>query len=75
MRWLSRKWRVSRNGNPWIASDGYRVTVFRSGARWSAVVSRERDGLEEFLDASFETQDEAKLSAFDHITRLELSDA
>ena len=27
-RWLSRKWRTSRSGNPFINTDGYNVVVF-----------------------------------------------
>jgi hypothetical protein len=35
-RWLSRKWRVSVKGNPWIKADGYRVTVYFQTGGWGA---------------------------------------
>lgn len=37
--WLLRNWRVSQKGNEWIKADGYRITVFPRGGRWSACVS------------------------------------
>lgn len=63
-RWLSRKWRVSRSGNTYINVEGHNIVVFvfkqgrhagrrgfRMGGEWS--------------QKGYETEDEAKLAAFD----------
>lgn len=69
-RWLSRKWRISAKGNPWIKADGYRVTVYRRGSGWAATVSSEDNSLVQHSRRNYKTEDQAKLAAFDHITRL-----
>jgi hypothetical protein len=30
-KWLSRGWRVSRNGNPFLNADGYNIVVYPTG--------------------------------------------
>ncbi len=30
-RWLTRKWRTSRNGNPCLNDDGYNIVVYPAG--------------------------------------------
>lgn len=69
-RWTTRKWKNSVNGNPTIKADGFRVTVYRRGAGWSATLSS-LDGLGVLhAKRNFTSIDQAKLAAFDHITRL-----
>ena len=31
-RWLSRAWKVSAKGNPYISADGYRIIVYQRGS-------------------------------------------
>jgi hypothetical protein len=69
-RWLTRKWRVSRKGNAWLNADGYRVTIFPKGTLWAASVAF-GDSHPRFCRRAYQTEEAAKLSAFDFITRLE----
>lgn len=69
-RWLSRKWKVSNKGNPWITSDGYRVTVYRKGAGWGATIAALDSEYVVHARRSFSIMEDAKLSAFDEITLL-----
>jgi hypothetical protein len=71
-RWLTRKWRASGQGNPYINADGYNVVVFPIRAagnlrRWGfRVTNRVTD---DFLQSRkrYPTEDAAKLRAFDAI--------
>jgi hypothetical protein len=69
-RWLSRRWKVSRKGNPWLQADGYRVTVYERGGGWAATVSTVDDSAVYHARRNYPTQDQAKLAAFDQITQL-----
>jgi hypothetical protein len=69
-RWISRRWRISAKGNPWIRSDGYRVTVYRRAEGWAATVSTEDNSMVQHSRRNYQTQEHAKLAAFDQITRL-----
>lgn len=69
-RWLSRRWRTSAKGNPWIKTGGFRITVYRRGAGWAATLSSEDNSLVLRSRRDFITTDQAKLAAFDHITKL-----
>lgn len=68
-RWLLRKWRVSQKGNPWLRSDGFVITIFNRSGGW-AVVMNQVDQEPIFSRKTFTTQEEAKMAAFDHITKL-----
>jgi hypothetical protein len=69
-RWLTRSWRTSGNGNPTIKADGFRVTVYPRGQGFAATIA-EQDGDGVFhARRNYPTVNEAKLAAFDHITRL-----
>lgn len=63
-RWLTRKWRVSRNGNPYLKADGVHLVIFtfkqgRKAGKYGFQVNGE------FGEIAFETIEEAKLAAFD----------
>jgi len=70
-RWLTRRWKVSQKGNPWIRADGYRVTVYPRGGGWATTVSTENNSSVQHSRRNYATIELAKLAAFDHITRLE----
>ena len=70
-RWLTRKWRVSAKGNPWLRADGYRITVYQRGAVWASTVASEDNSYLHHGRRNFKTEGQAKLAAFDLITRLE----
>jgi hypothetical protein len=69
-RWASRIWKVSAKGNPWIRSDGYRVTVYPRGGGWAATVAAENEPLVQHSRKNYQLQEQAKIAAFDQITRL-----
>jgi hypothetical protein len=64
-RWLTRQWRLSRNGNPFLNARDYNVTVFPKGSAWSfRVLNRTTDDVL-LARRDYPTQDAAKLRAFD----------
>jgi hypothetical protein len=71
-RWLSRKWRISQKGNEYIRAYGYCVTIFRREEGWAASMALldDKNSLK-FSRKKYPSPEEAKLSAFDYITRAE----
>lgn len=69
-RWITRKWRISVNGNPTIKADGYRVTVYPRSGGWAATLSPLNGGSVLHGRRNYRLMDQAKLAAFDYITRL-----
>jgi hypothetical protein len=73
-RWVRRRWRVSAKGNEWLRADGYRVIVYQAAdGRWGATVAaddEDDDGLVRHTRRRFSTISEAKLAAFDFVSRL-----
>jgi len=69
-RWTSRKWKISMNDNPTIKADGFRVTVYQRGGGWAATLSPLVGSGVLHSRQNYRTIDQAKLAAFDHITRL-----
>jgi len=67
-RWLSRSWRTSRRGNPYLNADGMNITVFERGPGvWGARI-RDRITENELLSRRrYVTEEAAKLAAFDMI--------
>jgi hypothetical protein len=69
-RWLTRRWRTSAKGNPTIKSDGYRTTVYPRGKGWAATIASVDDpGDVHHSRRNYPTADQAKLAAFDEISR------
>lgn len=67
-RWLHRRWRMSRKGNPYLKAQGILVIVFTRAeapqeGRWGYRVG------EAWGERSFSTCDQAKLGAFDEFWR------
>ena len=61
-RWLTRKWRLSANGNEFLNVDGHNVVIFPNqqyAGKWSFRLDRE------FCRNTYESSDLAKLAAFD----------
>jgi hypothetical protein len=69
-RWLSRTWRMSAKGNPTVKADGYRVTVYARGAGFGATIAPLDNSPVIHARKNYPTEEQAKLAAFDHITRL-----
>lgn len=73
-RWLSRKWKVSAKGNPYLRTrDGFHVVVFPANptrTQWGGKVEDTTNGRKIFARQTFPSQDAAKLAAFDTIVVL-----
>ncbi len=70
-RWTSRAWKVSTKGNPYINSDGYRITVYPRGGGWACTLAALDNSTVLHARRNYKSQAEAKLAAFDNITRLQ----
>ncbi len=68
-RWATRAWKVSAKGNPHITADGYRITVYPRGNGWACTLAGLLSGEVQHSRRNFKTIEEAKLAAFDHITK------
>lgn len=64
--WLSRKWKTSAKGNPYLNTDGMNIVVFNRRPRvWSARIRDRSTGQEMVSRREYRTEDAAKLAAFD----------
>lgn len=59
-----------RQGNSYLKADGFVVTVFQKDGCWSAVIQDNVSENKRFSQRTFKTEDEAKLAAFDGMTKL-----
>ena len=66
--WLSRTWATFSEGRSTLRAYGYWIEVWTSDGGWRATVSREGSP-DAWHSPSVDTEDEAKLAAFDHIER------
>ena len=69
-RWLSRKWKTSAKGNPYIRADGYQVTVYPRGTGWGTTISVPGGDFVQHSRLNFSTPERAKLAGFDQISNL-----
>lgn len=70
-RWTSRAWKVSAKGNPHITSDGFRITVYPRGGGWACTLAALDNSTVLHSRRNYKSQGEAKLAAFDRITRIQ----
>jgi hypothetical protein len=69
-KWLDRQWKLSRKGNDYIMADGYTITIFHNGEGWKASLSKNETLDIVYSKRTFDTENRAKLAAFDRITSL-----
>lgn len=69
-RWLQRKWKTSKKGNPYMEADGYRITVYPQGGGWGASVAKIGTEQVIFSRRVAHQVQQAQLAAFDLVTRL-----
>lgn len=69
-RWLDRAWKTSAKGNPTIKADGFRITVYKRGQGYGATIAAVDGAGVQHARRIFPTVNQAKLAAFDHVTRL-----
>ena len=64
-RWLTRDWRTSRSGNPFLNADGYNIVVYPSGGEgWGFRVKNRATEQGVMSRRPVNTMDAAKLRAF-----------
>jgi hypothetical protein len=70
VRWLSRTWRTSMNGNSFLNThDGFNIVVFKQrGGGWGARYIDKGTGFTRFSQRFYASRNAAKLAAFDAIT-------
>jgi hypothetical protein len=68
-RWTTRAWKVSAKGYPHIKADGNRVTVYPRRGGWAYTVAAIHNSNVHHSRRIFNTINEAKLAAFDRITK------
>lgn len=69
MRWLARAWKRTAEGRSTLYADGYRVVVAFSGRSWTYTVSPIQTENTSWKRVGYGSSDEAKLAAFDEITK------
>jgi hypothetical protein len=66
VNWLLRKWRTSARGNSFLNTNGFNIVVFRHGVQWRyRIADRETDELQKVARRFYDSEDKAKLAAFD----------
>ena len=65
VRWLSRKWRRSRSGNPYLNANGFNVVVFPIRGGYGARVEHRWSSWQRLSQRVYPSETEAKLAAFD----------
>ena len=67
-RWLSRRWKISQQGNEYLNISNVNVVVFQRGAGWSFRLLNRHSAEVLFPALSiYETSDAAKLAAFERM--------
>lgn len=68
-RWLSRKWKTSRNGNPYLKVDGVHIVIFVFKHGWKkGKFGYKVDDI--WGDRAYETVEETQLASFDDFWKL-----
>jgi len=66
-RWLKRKWHIDWDGNEYVTSYGFRVTIEAVNGGWGGIIVRTSTGRKRRSKAIHPNVDAAKLAAFDSI--------
>lgn len=64
-RWLTRNWRTSRSGNPFLNAEGYNIVVYPAGQGWGFRVTNRTSNNTVPSRLPLPLLDAAKLRAFD----------
>jgi len=71
LKWLNNnRWKISKKGNNWIKTDGYIIVMTKQGNYWSVLIKSEDETFEKWSHRKYESIDEAKLAAFDYLTKI-----
>jgi len=64
--WLDRRWRISSQGNSFVNTDGFNITIYRNGdGSWGGRISERATGRSITARRRYESEAKAKLAAFD----------
>jgi hypothetical protein len=63
--WSYRIWKISAQGNSYINTDGFNITIFRQRGGWSVRIKNRRTGDKQLGKKTFPTIEQAKLRALD----------
>jgi hypothetical protein len=69
-KWLTRAWKISRKGNPYIESDNYIIVMKEQGNLWSALIKNGDETFKKWSQRKYESIESAKLAAFDYLTKI-----
>ena len=69
LRWLDRAWKRTADGQSTLSTDGYFIAVSFTGRTWSFAVRPRKCENDPTKCTGFQSADEAKLAAFDEITK------
>lgn len=65
-RWLTRKWKISRSGNPFLKTDGFHIVIYAHGdGSWGGRITDLGNGQVITSKKRYADADKAKLGAFD----------
>ena len=69
-RWLTRQWKLSKKGNPFLKCDGYIISVYKMQSGWGCftenIITKEKS----FSRKAYDSIVEAKLAGFDLISKI-----
>lgn len=67
--WAKRQWRVSERGNPYLNTEGFNLTVFPRGFRWTVSVANRANGNSRVGAKTHESLEAAKAAAINALHR------
>jgi hypothetical protein len=71
LRWINNnRWKISRMGNDWIESDGYIIVMMKQNGFWKGLIKNDAIGFKKWSQRQYKSIEEAKLSAFDYLTKI-----
>ena len=62
--WLTRKWKISAKGNPYLNTDGFNIAIFTQNKKWAVRITNVETSETVWGRKQYETLDQAKLAAF-----------
>jgi hypothetical protein len=68
--WISSNWKTSSKGNEYIKSEKYIIVMKCRDTYWSALIQSEDKTFEIWSKRKYKTINEAKLAAFDYLTKI-----
>lgn len=70
MRWLTREWRISENGNLFLRTDGFVIVVYPMGDGFGGFIEDSISGRKKFSNKRYQTVRDVKAAAFDAMVQL-----